>query len=87
MSPEYVNINCFDFIFIIGYFLHTISVHILSIIQNILHLLKQFKIVIVNPEIIYDAVACCILNRIAFWDSIIVTAQRVPAAKKYGRKT
>jgi len=44
------------------------------LIKDILHSFEQFEIVIVNPTIIYDAIDCGIINRISFWDSLIVVA-------------
>jgi predicted nucleic acid-binding protein len=44
------------------------------LIKDILHSFEQFEIVIVNPAIIYDAIDCGIINRISFWDSLIVVA-------------
>jgi len=44
------------------------------LIKDILHSLKQLEIVTLTPEIIYDAIDCSILNRISFWDSLIVVA-------------
>ena len=42
--------------------------------KDILHSFEQFEIVIVNPTIINDAIDCGIINRISFWDSLIVVA-------------
>ena len=44
------------------------------LIKDVLHSFEQFEVVIVNPAIIYDAVDCGIINRISFWDSLIVVA-------------
>jgi predicted nucleic acid-binding protein len=44
------------------------------LMKNILHSFEQFEIVVVDPEIIYDAIDCGIINRISFWDSLIVVA-------------
>jgi predicted nucleic acid-binding protein len=44
------------------------------LIKDILHSFEQFEVVIVNPTIIYDAIDCGIINRISFWDSLIVVA-------------
>ena len=44
------------------------------LMKDILHSFEQFEIVIVNPAIIYDAIDCGIINRISFWDSLIVVA-------------
>ena len=44
------------------------------LMKDILHSFKQFEIVIIDPAIIYDAIDCGIINRISFWDSLIVVA-------------
>ena len=44
------------------------------LMKDILHSFEQFEIVVVDPEIIYDAIDCGIINRISFWDSLIVVA-------------
>lgn len=44
------------------------------LIKDILHSFEQFEIVIVNPAIIYDAIDCSIIQRISFWDALIVVA-------------
>jgi predicted nucleic acid-binding protein len=42
------------------------------LIKDILHSFEQFEIVTVSLEIIYRAIDCGIINRISFWDSLIV---------------
>ena len=44
------------------------------LMKDILHSFEQFEIVMVNPAIINDAIDCGIINRISFWDSLIVVA-------------
>ena len=44
------------------------------LMKDILRSFEQFEIVIVNPAIIYDAIDCGIINRISFWDSLILVA-------------
>lgn len=44
------------------------------LVKDILHSFEQFEIVIVNPAIIYDAIDCGIINRVSFWDSLILVA-------------
>ena len=44
------------------------------LIKDIMHSFEQFELVIVNPAIIYDAIDCSIINRISFWDALIVVA-------------
>ena len=42
------------------------------LIKDILHSFEQFEIVVVSPAIINEAIDCGIINRISFWDSLIV---------------
>ncbi|MCK4764182.1 MAG: PIN domain-containing protein [Candidatus Aminicenantes bacterium] len=44
------------------------------IAKNILHSFEHFEIVTLNIDIIKEAVDCSILNKISFWDSLIITA-------------
>lgn len=50
--------------------------------KDILHSFKQFEIVIVNPSIIYEAIDCSVINRISFWDSLIVVAAESARCEK-----
>ena len=43
-------------------------------IKDILHSFEQFEIVIINQPLIYDAIDCSIINRLSFWDSLIIVA-------------
>lgn len=43
-------------------------------VKNILNSFEHFEIVNINPEIIKEAIDCSILNRISFWDSLIITS-------------
>lgn len=42
--------------------------------KDILHSFHHFETVIVTPDIIDEAIDCAILNRISFWDALIVAA-------------
>jgi len=44
------------------------------LVKDILHSFEHFEIVKVDPAIIYDAIDCGILNRLSFWDSLVVVA-------------
>lgn len=44
------------------------------LVKDILHYFEQFETVIITPQIIKDAIDCSIINRISFWDSLIVIA-------------
>lgn len=36
--------------------------------------LQKFEIVSISPQIIFNAIDCSILNRLSFWDALIITA-------------
>lgn len=45
--------------------------------KDIMHSFENFEVVQVSVDIIRDAVDCSVLNRLSFWDSlIIVTAEK-----------
>ena len=44
------------------------------IVKNILHSFERFETVIVTPEIIKEAIDCSIINKLSFWDALIVAA-------------
>lgn len=44
------------------------------VVKDLLNSFERFETVLVTPEIIKDAVDCSILNRLSFWDSLIVSA-------------
>jgi predicted nucleic acid-binding protein len=43
-------------------------------VKDILHSFRRFETVIVTPDTIRDAIECSLVNRLSFWDSLIVTA-------------
>jgi predicted nucleic acid-binding protein len=43
------------------------------IAKGILRSFENMEVVVVTPEIIYTAIDCGVLNRIAFWDALIVS--------------
>ena len=43
-------------------------------VKDILHTFERFVIVMISPEMIKNAIDCGIINRISFWDSLIVVA-------------
>lgn len=52
------------------------------ITKDILHRFERFDIVLITPEIIKDSIDCSIINRISFWDSlIVVTAESARCVK------
>jgi predicted nucleic acid-binding protein len=42
--------------------------------KSILKMFSVFEIVQVSPQLIYDAIDCSILNKVSFWDSLILAA-------------
>ena len=44
------------------------------VMKGILRSLQHFEAVLVSPDIIEKAIDCSILNRISFWDSLIVAS-------------
>ena len=52
------------------------------IVKDILRSFRKFEVVIITPEMIMDAIDCCIINRISFWDSLIVVAPESANCKK-----
>ncbi|MFZ0724971.1 MAG: PIN domain-containing protein [Desulfobacterales bacterium] len=44
------------------------------IVKDILRSLERFETVVITPELIRDAIDCAIINRVSFWDSLIVVS-------------
>lgn len=44
------------------------------LIKDILHSFERFETVVITPERIRDAIDCSIVNRLSFWDALIVVA-------------
>jgi predicted nucleic acid-binding protein len=42
--------------------------------KDILHSFEHFEVVIVTPDMIRDAIDCSVINRVSFWDALIVVA-------------
>lgn len=43
------------------------------VVRSLLHSFEHFEVITVTPEIIKEAIDCHILNRLSFWDSLIVS--------------
>jgi predicted nucleic acid-binding protein len=43
-------------------------------IKNILHSFEQFEIVTVSSEIVQEAIDCSILQKLSFWDALIIAS-------------
>ena len=44
------------------------------IVKDILHSFERFETIIITPQIIKDAIDCGIINKLSFWDALIVAA-------------
>ena len=44
------------------------------IVKDILRSLERFETVVVTPELIREAIDCTIINRLSFWDALIVVS-------------
>jgi len=44
------------------------------IVKDILHSFERFETIIITPQIIKEAIDCSIINKLSFWDALIVTA-------------
>jgi len=51
-------------------------------IKDILHAYERFETVIITPDIIKDAIDCSIINRLSFWDALIVVAAESAQCEK-----
>ena len=52
------------------------------VVKDILHAFRRFETVVITPEIIKDAIDCSLINRISFWDSLIVLAAESASCEK-----
>ena len=43
-------------------------------VKNILDSFRHFEVVIINPDLIKDAIDCSIVHQLSFWDALIVSA-------------
>ncbi len=44
------------------------------LVKDILHYFERFETVIITPSLIKEAIDCSIINRLSFWDALIVVA-------------
>ena len=44
------------------------------IIKGILTQLTNFEIISISPELVFSAIDCSILNRLSFWDALIIAS-------------
>lgn len=52
------------------------------LIKDILHAYERFETVIITPDTIKDAIDCSIINRLSFWDALIVAAAESARCEK-----
>jgi predicted nucleic acid-binding protein len=52
------------------------------LIKDILHAYERFETVIITPDTIRDAIDCSIINRLSFWDALIVVAAESARCEK-----
>jgi predicted nucleic acid-binding protein len=52
------------------------------LVKDMLRTFEQFEIVLVSPELINDAIDCSVINRISFWDSLIIVAAESANCKR-----
>ena len=52
------------------------------LVKDILHSFERFETVIITPVIIKDAIDCSIINRLSFWDALIVVAAESAKCEK-----
>jgi predicted nucleic acid-binding protein len=51
-------------------------------VKDILHSFRRFETVVITPEIIKEAIDCSLINRLSFWDSLIVVAAESARCEK-----
>jgi len=44
------------------------------VVKDILNSFERFETVIIKPDIIKEAIDCSIINRLSFWDALIIAA-------------
>lgn len=52
------------------------------LIKDILHAYERFEMVIITPETIKEAIDCSIINRVSFWDALIIVAAESAQCEK-----
>jgi predicted nucleic acid-binding protein len=52
------------------------------ITKNILKQFENVEVVITHPELIYDAIDCSVMNRLSFWDALIIVAAESAKCKE-----
>lgn len=52
------------------------------LIKDILHAYERFEMVIITPDTIGEAIDCSIINRVSFWDALIIVAAESAQCEK-----
>lgn len=52
------------------------------IAKGILHSYENFEVVLIDPPLIKEAIDCSVLNKISFWDALIVVAAESAKCEK-----
>ena len=52
------------------------------IVKDILHSFERFETVIITPQIIKEAIDCSVINKLSFWDALIVIAAESAKCEK-----
>ena len=52
------------------------------IVKDIMHSFERFETIIITPQIIKEAIDCSIINKLSFWDALIVTAAESSKCEK-----
>ena len=52
------------------------------IVKDILHSFERFETIIITPQIIKEAIDCSIINKLSFWDALIVIAAESAKCEK-----
>ena len=51
-------------------------------VKDILHSFRRFETVVITPELIKEGIDCSLINRLSFWDSLIVVAAESARCEK-----
>jgi predicted nucleic acid-binding protein len=52
------------------------------LIKDILHAYERFETIIITPDTIKEAIDCSIINRLSYWDALIIVAAESAQCEK-----
>ena len=52
------------------------------VVKESLHLLENFEVVVVTPALIREAIDCHLLNKISFWDALVIVSAESARCEK-----